>query len=174
MNERPDLTAGLPTPAQLRVLAADVRALRQRAVELGAAFTASADEGIRRIGYLVDDDGHGFLEGYLADLDRAVELLVRHRAAAGPGLCGVPWGVCPQHGNTLRSSGGRTWCTATGCDRSWNYDRLGAPCGEPVAATITDAGGETRMWCLGHARDAETAILGARVLYLAPDESDPS
>ncbi|WIX76822.1 hypothetical protein QRX50_36135 [Amycolatopsis carbonis] len=135
MTEHPDLTAGLPTPAQPRDLAADVRALRKRAVALGAAFTASADEGIRRIGYLIDDDGDGLLEGYLGDLDRAIEPLVRHRTATGPGLCGVPWGVCPEHGNTLRSSAGRTWCTATGCDRGWNYDRLGAPCGEPVAAT---------------------------------------
>lgn len=174
MPERPDPTAGLPTPAQLRELAADVRALRTRAVELGAAFTTSPDEGIRRIGYLIDDDGDGLLEGYLGDLDRAIELLVRHRTAAGPGLCGVPWGVCPEHGPTLRSSGGRSTCTAPGCGRSWNYDRLDVPCGEPIAATVTDVGGGTRGYCLGHARGAEHQVLGATVRYLDPDESDPS
>jgi hypothetical protein len=29
-------------------------------------------------------------------------------AATAPGTCGVPWGVCPEHGNTLTTSGGRT------------------------------------------------------------------
>lgn len=89
--------------------------------------------------------------------------------AADPGLCGVPWGVCPDHGNTLRSSGGESWCKTPGCGRRWSYDRLGVPCTDPVAAIVTDAAGETRRWCLGHTRDAERALIGAAVQYLHPD-----
>ncbi|MEU4675090.1 hypothetical protein AB0F91_45920 [Amycolatopsis sp. NPDC023774] len=80
----------------------------------------------------------------------------------------MPWGACPEHGTTLRSSGGRSSCIAPGCGRSWNYDRLEVPCGEPIAATVTDADGETRSYCRGHARGAERKVLGATVRYLNP------
>lgn len=37
--------------------------------------------------------------------------------------CLIPWGVWPELGNTLTTTGGRTWCRAIGCGRRWNYDR---------------------------------------------------
>lgn len=72
--------------------------------------------------------------------------------------CGVPWGICPEHGRSLRSSAGRTWCTAFGCTRSWDYDRLDTPCPEPVWAEVTFAEGETARWCEAHARDAHMYV----------------
>ncbi|RJQ70547.1 hypothetical protein D5S17_28885 [Pseudonocardiaceae bacterium YIM PH 21723] len=72
--------------------------------------------------------------------------------------CGVPWGICPDHGRSLRTSARRTWCTSFGCDRTWNYDRLDMDCPEPVWARLDFAEGEVTEFCEAHARDADMFV----------------
>ena len=66
--------------------------------------------------------------------------------------CMVPWGCCPDHGATIRSSGGRSWCRKPGCGRSWDYGRGEQPCEELVTRTIRDSTGAEIKVCEGHAR----------------------
>jgi hypothetical protein len=53
----------------------------------------------------------------------ALELEIRIETdrvlAADTTRCAARWGVCPEHGNTLCSSGERTWCARPGCGRTW-------------------------------------------------------
>ncbi|MFI6031622.1 DUF6292 family protein [Amycolatopsis magusensis] len=78
--------------------------------------------------------------------------------AAAPTPCGAPWGICPEHGRSLSSSAGTTCCTALGCERTWDYDRLGTPCPEPVWAQLSFADGVTARFCEGHTRDAHMYV----------------
>ncbi|MGJ5899294.1 hypothetical protein ACSCBZ_46260 [Streptomyces niveiscabiei] len=85
-----------------------------------------------------------------------------------PGRCVVPWGVCPEHGGTLKSSGNRTWCMDFTCFNSWEYDRLDAPCPEPATHTVrSDSGGQYAV-CDGHAMTARLQITGGQVLPGTP------
>ncbi len=159
--------AGEPTPAQLRELATAATNL--------AARTRAMIERLP-----VDDDPHkaplkpvrwklsnavDTLDDYQESIADAVESLTRVRIARGVGLCGIPWGVCPEHGNTLRSTGGSTWCKAPDCFRTWNYDRMATPCTEPAVAAATGAKGEEFVLCAGHALDAEQRLDGITVRY---------
>ncbi|UJW36900.1 DUF6292 family protein (plasmid) [Saccharothrix sp. AJ9571] len=78
--------------------------------------------------------------------------------AAEPTPCGVSGGIRPEHGRSLRSSAGTTWCTALGCERTWDYDRLDTPCPEPVWAELSFADGVTARFCEGHTRDAHMYV----------------
>ena len=80
-----------------------------------------------------------------------------------PGACPILWGVCPEHGNTLTSSSGKTWCRDVECGRTWPYDRVGLPCIEPARWRVTDQHGGTLMMCDGHALDASESLEGAQV-----------
>ncbi|MFD9598584.1 hypothetical protein ACFWA9_38280 [Kitasatospora sp. NPDC059973] len=81
-----------------------------------------------------------------------------------PGRCAVPWGICPEHGPTLRSSADRTVCTDLACLNSWEYDRLDAPCPEPATHTVkADDGGRYGV-CDGHAIAARTEVVGGEIL----------
>lgn len=84
--------------------------------------------------------------------------LVRLGARAA---CPVPWGACPEHGNTLTYRAGRSWCRHAGCTRSWGYDRAGLPCSDPVAVDVRDANGDGGPMCAGHATGAAEEIDGA-------------
>lgn len=77
----------------------------------------------------------GPLEGVypLADVDAAVRAYIE----APPERCEVNWGICPVHGNTLRESGGHTWCTVPECGRTWMGNRLSSACSELVTHEIT-------------------------------------
>jgi hypothetical protein len=79
-----------------------------------------------------------------------------------PGACAILWGVCPEHGNTLTSSGHKTWCRAAACGRTSSYDRLGLPCIEPARWAVTDKYGSRSVMCDGHALDARKRLEGAR------------
>lgn len=79
--------------------------------------------------------------------------------------CRLPWGVCPEHGASLVSSGGRTQCRT--CRRSWNYDRLAMPCRETVRWLLADQSGTTRHVCDGHATAARRQLVGARLSLLS-------
>ncbi|MFJ9810705.1 hypothetical protein ACIRTB_21005 [Streptomyces sp. NPDC101158] len=152
-----------PTPAELRALAADVEGLEQRILDVRARLRAN--EETRDTAFRLDDAAENVRRGREA-LELTVGDLIRTRTARDPKLCGVPWGVCPEHGNTLRGSGGRTWCTDPACSRSWGYDKLGTACGEPVTHTVTDAAGASFLACRGHAMDAEKRLEGGTVTAL--------
>jgi hypothetical protein len=76
--------------------------------------------------------------------------------AAGmkPGVCAVLRGVCPGHGNTLTSTGGKTWCRVIGCGRQWDCERADLPCIGPAWCTLTGKNGQAHVMCDGHALDA--------------------
>ncbi|GAA2770397.1 hypothetical protein XF35_39545 [Streptomyces platensis subsp. clarensis] len=152
-----------PTPAELRMLAAQTEALEQRIAEIQDRLRAS--EETRDTAFRLADAAENMRRGRDA-LELTVADLARIRTRRDPRLCGVPWGVCPEHGNTLRGSGGRAWCTDPGCTRSWGYDKLGTTCGEPVTHTITDAAGTSFPACRGHAMDAEQRLEGGTVVEL--------
>ena len=156
------------TPARMRALAGLAETL---AVALGEAqedfraHGAGYEDPVRRAGFRLDNT-IGEARAIAAELhDTAADLA---RIAARPeGSCTMPWGVCPEHGNTLRGMGGTTWCTVTGCGRTWGYDRLGMPCAEPARWKLTDREGAEARLCDGHALDARHRLEGATVVPLA-------
>jgi hypothetical protein len=77
--------------------------------------------------------------------------------------CEALWGVCPEHGATLQASGRRCWCTAPGCEREWDYDRMRLPCTDDASVTVTfEAELKVVRFCSGHrtviAPDADVTI----------------
>ncbi|KZB88364.1 hypothetical protein AVL48_20685 [Amycolatopsis regifaucium] len=106
------------------------------------------------------------LADYIGEIARTAEYLTRVRVSRDPHLCDVPWGICPDHGVTLRSLEDRAWCTATGCGNTWTYDRLHTPCTEPAAAIATDRDGVTGSLCSAHASDAAQRLDGCSIEYL--------
>lgn len=145
---------------RLRLLADQARRL--------ADDIAAAERDIRAEGGVPDrratlrlDPCTGSIRSTARDLDATADDLAR--IAARPGnACQAEWGVCPQHGNTLRSSGGVTWCGR--CRRSWDYDRVGFPCEEPAAFVLRDHPGHQIRLCTAHTVDAR-AHLEAPQLY---------
>ncbi|MFE1335474.1 hypothetical protein [Streptomyces microflavus] len=91
----------------------------------------------------------------------ALRVAAEHRAAD---RCTVPWGVCPEHGATLKSTGGRAWCTNLACLNTWTYDRLDPACTEPATHTIQVDNGDRYVVCDGHALTARTQITDRQVL----------
>ncbi len=143
--------------AQADALAAEIDALHQdirtadEVVHRAAFRCATAIGSVRHAARELGDTA--------ADLDRIA-------AAAVAGTCSVPWGACPEHGNTLVSSGGRTWCRDASCSRTWDYDRGSLPCTEPARWTVTDQDGGTAMMCDGHTLAARVSLDGARAVPL--------
>jgi hypothetical protein len=159
-----DLAAhGQELADRAEALAREIAVLHQR-------IRAADDESVRRAGFrcLTTVD---WLRQVADELRDASADLYRIRAATtAPGTCSVPWGACPDHGNTLISTGGMAWCRDLGCQRQWNYDRVALPCAEPARWTITDQCGGTGVMCNGHALDATSRIEGARVAPLLAAE----
>ncbi|MFE5669099.1 hypothetical protein ACFQ7W_34910 [Streptomyces niveus] len=85
--------------------------------------------------------------------------------AADPSHCTVPWGVCPEHGGTLKSQAGKgSWCTDFTCFNVWPYDRLDVACTEPATHTVQADDGDRYVVCDGHALTARTQITDGQVL----------
>lgn len=144
-------------PAHLRTLAGRAEALTAevRAVYGGAPAGSAEHDHLQAA-----RQAAGQLARAAEDLRRAAEELAALRSRQ----CGMPWGVCPEHGNTLSSRGGVSTCKV--CGLTWDYDRLGRACGEPVTWKVIDrAGTETRM-CDGHVLGARAAAAGATFLRL--------
>ncbi|MGV9364984.1 hypothetical protein [Amycolatopsis sp. NPDC003731] len=161
----PEPTTPEPLPAELRALAADAEALAARTAEVAARLRTAPDGHLQRLARPIAKATHD-LSDYTDEISRTAEDLARVRVARDPGLCDVPWGICPAHGVTLHSAGGRAWCTDPGCAAAWDYDRLHTPCAEPVAAVVTDQGGVTARLCAAHARDAGDRLAGCTVSRL--------
>jgi hypothetical protein len=156
------------TPARMRALARQAEALAaaiDAAEEDFRAHSADHEDPVRRAGFRLDDAA-GQARAVAVEMQATVADLARI-AARPAGSCTIPWGVCPEHGNTLTSTGGTTWCTITGCGRKWGYDRLAMPCAEPARWTLTDAEGAEALICEGHARDARNRLEGATVVPLS-------
>jgi len=149
-----------------------MRDLAAQAEALTAAISAAHDDfrvrdsedPVRRAAFRLGDAA-GQARAIVTELqDTAADLA---RIAARPqGSCSIPWGVCPEHSNTLTGTGGKTWCRAAGCGRTWGYDRLGMPCAEPARWKVTDLEGSEGLLCHGHALDARKRLEGARVVPL--------
>lgn len=156
-----------PIPVELRELAGRAEQLATSIRDMQARLRAAADEPTRRAGFRLDDAA-GLVDSAATALGATAEDLARIR---GRGGCAADWGVCPEHGNTLRGSGGRWSCTAAGCGRSWGYDRGGLPCTEPAVSQVTDAEGGTMLLCAGHTLDARARLVDATVRALpVPDQ----
>ncbi|MFI5526864.1 hypothetical protein [Streptomyces platensis] len=155
-----------PTPADIRALIADADVLQERIRNVEQQLRGS--EETRHTVFRLSDAA-----GQLTDVSKSLEEtageLARVRAVRDGSVCAVPWGVCPEHGNTLTSSGGRTRCTQLYCGRSWNYDRLGVPCGEPLTHKVTDPEGNSFLACKAHAMDATERLIGGIVTPLDKD-----
>jgi hypothetical protein len=89
--------------------------------------------------------------------------------AADPTRCAAEWGVCPEHGNTLSSSGGRTRCTSSGCGQTWPGSRLTSHCTEPAVVIVADTTGRETRLCAGHWADARLRLIGARLVRTLQD-----
>jgi hypothetical protein len=149
-----------PTPAELRELASTLTELAELIDATYQRLIAAAREDTRRAGLRLPE-ATDQLRQAAGGVEAAAGNLMRIRTARDDRLCGIPWGVCPDHGNTLTSSGGQSWCRT--CGRRWHYDRAGLPCTEPVTHVLTDAeGGQLRM-CTGHALDAGHRVVDGRV-----------
>lgn len=150
--------------ARARALAGEILAMQQDAHASGSGLPDHAmyrcDEAAADLRNAADD----MLET-AADLDRVA-------AAAAPGTCTIPWGVCPDHGNYLIGTGGRCWCQRPGCGRRWDYDREGLPCTEPARWRVTDQAGVSALMCNGHAMDARERLEGAVITAIGKDGGD--
>jgi hypothetical protein len=147
-----------------RALSLAVRALAL-ADEIDALhrdIRAACDEPVRRACFRCDT-AVGSMRQASAELQETADHLDLIADAMKPGACPVPWGVCPEHGNTLTSTGRKTWCRAVGCSRTWGYDRVGLPYIEPAWWTVTDQHGNASAMCDGHALDARQRLEDARV-----------
>ncbi|MER5890042.1 hypothetical protein ABT160_39985 [Streptomyces sp. NPDC001941] len=148
------------TPAALRDLSAAAEALAERIEAAHAALRAA--EGTAQVGFLLDAAA-GRVRDAAAALQNTSEDLARARTGRDPNLCGVPWGICPEHGNTLTVSGGKTWCSSLACGRIWPYDRLSTPCAEPVRFKVSIPHGGVSRICGAHAREAAERMEGVVV-----------
>jgi hypothetical protein len=143
-------------------LAVRVEALADEIDTLHRDIGAARDEPVRRAGFRCDAAA-GSMREASSELAETADHLERIAAAMKPGACAVPWGVCPEHGNTLTISGRKTTCRVIGCGRAWDYDRVSLPCIEPAQWRVTDKHGDALAMCDGHALDARERLEGARV-----------
>jgi hypothetical protein len=156
------------TPARMRGLAAQAEALAAAITAAHEDFRAVStdhEHPVRRAGFRLGDAA-GQARATARDLQETATDLARI-AARPDGSCSIRWGVCPEHGNTLASTGGTTWCTVTGCWRRWGYDRLAMPCAEPARWKVTDLEGAEGLLCDGHALDARRRLEDATVVPLS-------
>jgi hypothetical protein len=160
------MTADPVTPARLRELVAEAEALAAAIDQVKADLRADDSEPRRRSAFRLDEAA-GQIRRAAEDLEETAGDLARIASVQG---CAIPWGVCPEHGNTLTSSGGRSWCRFAGCGREWNYNRGGLPCAEPVAWHVVDQEGTGFDACAGHAIAIRKELIGARMTQLASGE----
>ena len=153
--ERPSVADLFTLAARAMELADDVRAAQDR-------LRAAPDEPTRVVGFRIDD-AVGDLRRCHDDLRVTAEDLAR---IENRGSCPADWGACPDHGATLRSSGGTSWCSIPGC-HAWDYDRLRLPCSETATHLVAGPEGSPGRMCSGHAHEA-AAIPGFHVEPLDP------
>jgi hypothetical protein len=98
------------------------------------------------------------------ELEKVAGQVVR-AMATGTGTCAVGWGVCPDHGITLTSTGDNAGCRVLAC-----HQPVTAPsviCTEPVAYRVVDAEGGAFLACTGHAVACRRELVGAVITLTA-------
>ncbi|UBU16259.1 hypothetical protein [Nonomuraea gerenzanensis] len=144
------------TPEQLRALATRAEALTAEVWTLCGGSPGTAPGTTPDADPLVEArQAAGWLARAAEDLQRAAAELARLQVPP----CGLPWGVCLEHGNTLSSRAGVSECRV--CHRTWSYDRLGRPCEEPATWKVIDRAGTVTRMCDGHVLGARAAAQGA-------------
>jgi hypothetical protein len=124
-------------------LAIRAEALADEIDALHRDIRAARDEPVRRAGFRCDT-ASGWIRQAGTELHDTAGHFSRIAAAMKPGACAIPWGVCPEHGSTLTSTRGNTWCRVTGAARSGTTTApachaSGPPGGERPASTATPA-----------------------------------
>lgn len=150
------------TPTELNDLGARARRLATAVNAVHDRLRAAPDEPTRRAGFRLDDAA-GEIRHAAVEVEATATDLWR---VINRSECPADWGACPDHGGTLASTGGRSWCTHARCGRNWPYDRLGLPCTEPAAFDVRDAEGDGGPMCAGHATDARRRIIGVVITPL--------
>jgi hypothetical protein len=147
--------AQAPTPPELRELAARALALAADIDSANVRLRAAEDEPTQRVGFRLDIAAGDLRSAAYEVLSTATDLTrVIDRSD-----CDADWGVCPDHGATLVSSGGRSWCNTVECGRKWDYDRGGLPCDEPAAFAVAGpGGGDSSRLCAGHTASLRQGI----------------
>lgn len=140
--------------ASADALAADIRAFHE---ELRAADSEPVQQAGFRCG-----EAAGRAEVIADDLRKTADDLGRIAEASAPGTCSIPWSLCPEHGETIRSTGGRSWCSYAGCERQWDHDHGRVPCAETATWTLTSYYSDASApVCSGHATIALRTVQGA-------------
>jgi hypothetical protein len=152
--------------SQARSLAARAEALAAEIDALHREMRAAGDDPVRLAGFRCDAASGSVCQAASELRDTATDL-DRIAAAAVPGTCSVQWGACPDHGNTLSTSSGRTWCRHPACTRTWDHDRGGLPCAEPVRWRMIDQHGDAILVCHGHAVAVRSSLEHLRLVPLA-------
>src|SRR4051794_31811417 len=144
----------VPNGATLRQFNTPVRvdeiavAAMRLAEDLHAATqTMPESVELRRFRRDLDQAANTFRE-IASKLEVTAGKLVRLAANEGQ-VCGVGWGVCPEHGLTLMNLGETPTCHVLGCGRP-NEGEL-ERCEHPVAYRVVDAAGPALLTCAGHA-----------------------
>lgn len=153
-----------PTPSDVRALMAQACDLHRLTRRAASALSRSPEHHVlsHQLDEVID---HLQRAAWL--LDDTAGTLARARLARSANRCGIPWGVCPEHGGTLMVSSGQTLCMHPRCSRVWAYDRMASVCGDPVTHRVADARGNCFLACGGHALEAERRLSGGSVTQLS-------
>lgn len=133
------------TPVRVDEIAVAAMTLAE---DLQAATQSMPDSTeLRRFRRELDQAATTFRE-MATKLEATAGKLVRLAANEGQ-VCGVGWGVCPEHGLTLMNIGDTATCHVLGCGRQ-NEGEV-ERCEHPVAYKVVDAAGPALLTCSGHA-----------------------
>jgi hypothetical protein len=143
-------------------LAVRAEALADEIDALHRDIRAARHQPVRRAGFRCDT-AIGWIRQANTDLAETADHLGRIAAGIKPGACAVPWGVCPERGNALVTTGGKTWCRAIGYGRTWDYDPVGLACIELAQWMVIDQRRDAIVMCDGHALEVGNRLEGARV-----------
>ena len=133
------------TPVRVDEIAVAAMTLAE---DLQAATQSMPDSTeLRRFRHELDQAATTFRE-MASKLEATAGKLVRLAANEGQ-VCGVGWGVCPEHGLTLMNIGDTATCHVLGCGRQ-NEGEV-ERCEHPVAYKVVDAAGPALLTCSGHA-----------------------
>ncbi len=154
--------AGFGTPVRVDEIALAAKALSEDLL----AATQGMPESVasRQLRRDLDDAVETF-RAVASELQSTAGSLVR-LAASESQVCGVTWGVCPDHGLTLMNVGDVATCHVLGC----HHEQQGPTerCAQPVAYKVVDVAGPALFTCAGHAIACRLHLDGA-VITLATD-----
>lgn len=151
------------TPGRLGELAAAARELADGIEAANDALLSSVELGADRF-WMSLTSAVEACRTAATELERTAGELVRAAAEADK-ACSVSWGVCPDHGVVVLSSGDMLTCRVLGCYRTPQAST--APCTRPVAYRVVDAAGSAFLACTGHAIACRRELVGAVITLTA-------